>query len=276
MGSKMRAVLLSTTACLGLLAASLSAPAAPGVGKAVPIVDASWSLLLGGTLDGKWAKPAVMGRAIKGGERYRLYSLTRSLGEGVGGKATPSEVDDALNVEIKPQQDAAKHVLAVGGDWNALPRVPRVESNSVPDRVGAVRSALRSHGIRNPRVNVTQTLRVDLEGDGQDEVLISATTPNRNYVDVRYGPKTGDYSLVLLRKIGKGGVVDTLLDGEFYPRARKDAAPNVYHVAGVLDVNGDGVMEVIVDYHYYEGGGVDVYSVQGGKARKVCGGFSGV
>jgi hypothetical protein len=36
-------------------------------------------------------------------------------------------------------------------------------------------------------------------------------------------------------------------------------APNVYEIAAVLDLNGDGKLEVIVHSFYYEGGQTTIY-----------------
>jgi hypothetical protein len=41
--------------------------------------------------------------------------------------------------------------------------------------------------------------------------------------------------------------------GEVYPKPDESVAPNVYQVTAVLDLNGDGKLEVIVHSFYYEG-----------------------
>jgi len=109
-------------------------------------------------------------------------------------------------------------------------------------------------------------LRVDLDGDGEDEVLISATNyftkagrmPNKST------STAGSYSFVLLRQV-VGGVVKTkLIDGEFHVKAYSGPeghfdAPSRYEISAVLDIDGDGKMEVIVNDAYYEGGGTTIY-----------------
>jgi hypothetical protein len=44
-----------------------------------------------------------------------------------------------------------------------------------------------------------------------------------------------------------------------------------YEVAAVLDLNGDGQMEVIVHGGYYEGSGSDVFRLIGNKVDNVFG-----
>jgi hypothetical protein len=53
--------------------------------------------------------------------------------------------------------------------------------------------------------------------------------------------------------------------------AREEAsnASNLYELRGVLDVNGDGKLEVIVHSHYYEGAGTTIYDCSGGKCKAV-------
>lgn len=112
-------------------------------------------------------------------------------------------------------------------------------------------------------------LRFDLEGDGTDEVAITA----KRMVDGDPSPRigAGDYALVALRRLA-GGVVHTLLlEGEFYPEAHEFAAPNEFTLTNVLDLNGDGRMEIVVDSRYYEGFAVAVFDITAAGARGVLG-----
>jgi hypothetical protein len=109
-------------------------------------------------------------------------------------------------------------------------------------------------------VRITRILRVDLEGDGEHEVLINAT----NYFNQRdevpmQAPKRGSYSIVMLRRVASGKVQTQLVAGELYSKADASNAPNIYEIATVLDLNGDGKLEVIVHSFYYEGGETTIY-----------------
>jgi hypothetical protein len=73
------------------------------------------------------------------------------------------------------------------------------------------------------------------------------------------GAPAGSYSFVILRREVKGGVKTNLIAGEFYPKAKTFNAPSKYKVLAVLDCDGDGKMEVIVDGAYYEGGWTTIY-----------------
>ncbi len=130
--------------------------------------------------------------------------------------------------------------------------------------VEAVGDFLKAGEIADPKVRITRILRVDLEGDGEEEVLISAT----NYFSEDKSdhsaapfpeapiesPRRGSYFVVILRRIVAGKVQTQLVAGEVYPKPDEPVAPNVHQVTAVLDLNGDGKLEVIVHSFYYEGG----------------------
>ena len=79
----------------------------------------------------------------------------------------------------------------------------------------------------------------------------------------------GDYSLVFLRKEVEGKVVTSIITGEFYPVPKKFNAPSAYLIIGVLDLNGDGILEVVLSGRYYEGDWVDAYRVDGVRTTKL-------
>jgi len=63
----------------------------------------------------------------------------------------------------------------------------------------------------------------------------------------------------MLRRVVAGKVQTQLVAGEVYPKPDESVAPNVYKTAAVLDLNGDGKLEVIVHSFYYEGGQTTIY-----------------
>ena len=233
-----------------------------------PIVEAQSGYLFGATADGKWMKPEEAAKALTDETTYRIYGLTPSVGEARGGKPKPSVEDvcsDMLVVSLSPKPE--KGVIALAAPWNALPRKVQVVDPAQRVYVDAVRDFLKTKGIEQPKVKIENILRVDLDGDGEEEVLISAT----NYFQKDEGPPmrspAGGYSMVLLRRVVAGKVNTQLIEGEFYPTAypkpkEDDAsfnAPNVYKVIAVLDLDGDGKMEVFVASSYYEGEATTIY-----------------
>jgi hypothetical protein len=231
--------------------------------------------LLGASAGGQWLKPEAAAGLIPGGEQYRLYTLTGEVGNSVGSK--PAKGEDAcaetLYITLAPFPAGRGSLVAVGGPWNAMPRKLKISSPESQVYREAAAEILRSKGIDNPKVNLTQVLQVDLDGDGVEEVLVSAT----NYAEFGSGvgmtpdARAGDYSLVFLRKVVQGKVVTRIIKGEYYPKAKKFAGPAEHRVIGVLDLNGDGILEIVLSGRYYEGDWVDAYRVEGANIIKLFG-----
>jgi hypothetical protein len=145
--------------------------------------------------------------------------------------------------------------------------------------VEAVRDFLKAHGIADPKVRITRILRVDLDGDGEEEVLISATnyfTEDKSDHSAApfpeapiESPRPGSYSVVILRRVVAGKVQTELVAGEVYQKPDESVAPDVYQVTAVLDLNGDGKLEVIVHSFYYEGGQTTIYGCELDKIEAV-------
>jgi len=251
------AALLIVLALTGLGAPAQAQPSTPAPR---PIVDLNSQCLLGASQGGKWLDAEVAHKHLKGGEKYRLYNLTRYLSTVTGAKPESIGVpcEDTYNVEMPAGPKRPASVIAVGGTWNALPRVPRSESTNQQVYRSAVASILVKSGIARPRVNITQVLRVDLEGDRTDEVIVTATNRPRGLYPAA---EAGEYSMVSLRKLVKGKVETFMLEGDFQPEAVEFGAPLTHKVTAVLDLNGDGIMEIVVDSQYYEGHWSTVYQV---------------
>ena len=234
-------------------------------GELHPIIEVRTGYLFGATADGKWLKADETAKALSGGTTYQVYGLTEPLGESKGGKPKPSEEDvcsDVLTVSLSPKPE--KGVIAIAAPWNALPREPKVIDPTQKVYLDAVRDFLKTKGIEQPKVKIESILRVDLDGDGEDEVLISATNyfSKDNHLPMR--SPAGSYSMVLLRRMVADKVETQLVEGEFHPKAyvrKEDSfdAPNAYKVIATLDLDGDGKMEVVVASNYYEGEEITIY-----------------
>ena len=240
-----------------------------------PIVDVESGYLFGAISNGKWIKADKTAKSLTKNTTYRVYGLTQALGEAKGGKPKKAvgPCEETLVISLSPELEEG--VIAIAAPWNALPRKPKVIDSTQKIYVDAVREFLETKEIKQPEVKIDKILGVDLDGDGEEEVLISAT----NYFDepdrVPMRSPASSYSMVLLRRVVAGKVETQLIVGEFHPKAypkEKEEegsfdAPNAYKVAGTFDVDGDGKMEVVIHSDYYEGGETTIYRCDSKKAK---------
>lgn len=243
-----------------------------------PIVEMQSGYLFGATADGKWIKPDQAAKSMSE-MTYQVYGLTQSFGEAHGAKPKANEEDvcsDLQVVSLSPERE--KGVIALAAPWNALPRKPQVIDPTQKVYVDAVRDFLKTKGIDQPKVKIENIVRVDLDGDGEDEVLISATNYFQKEEGAPMRSPAGSYSAVLLRRVIAGKVETQVVEGEFHPKAYQEKgtdddasfdAPNVYKVVAVLDLDGDSKMEVVVTSQYYEGGATTIYRCDPKKIKEL-------
>jgi len=235
-----------------------------------PIVEMDTGYLFGGSADGKWIKAEKAAKSIKGRTSFRVFGLTREIGKATGDKPRPAEADvcaDILKVSLASAPKGG--VVALSAPWNAVPRKPQIVGPMQQIYVDAVREFLESRRMSEPKVKITRILRVDLDGDGAEEVLINATNYFTDDGDVPMDTAApGSYSVVLLRRVVAGKVETELIAGEFYVKDESSPA-HLFEIRGVFDLNGDGKLEVIIHSHYYEGSGTTIYDCSRGKCQAV-------
>lgn len=223
-------------------------------------------LLLGGWRGGTWQAdrdvktpwPARW-QAFTLGQGVRQTSLGASKAEGDGPCA------ETLFTTMKPTLKARRvgeFQVLVPTAVKAQLRPVTVLANNNAVYSAIVQKELVKLGFRNPPVKINSVVRVDLDGNGTQEVLIEASNIGlQHFYPAGPSEKGGQYSVVLLRYVRSGQVFTTVLAKDIQVKAVTQAEIDArgasvmtrFGIAGVLDVNGDGRMEVVLAAAYYEG-----------------------
>ncbi len=238
--------------------------------QVVPILDLKARGLLGGVIDGKFVPAETAFKALEKNQKYGIFSLG-------GGRST-----DDLSITINAPRDRGpcndfysisreteiEPGVAVGANanWNVLPQAMSKISLTDKTYLNIVSNILKSKGLPRSKARLEQALRVDLEGDGVDEVVLTASSFRGN---MKPAAKTGDYSFVVVRKIIAGKVKNILLGGTYIKKSVEFGAPSRFELSGVADLDGDGQMEIVIYTEYYEGSGAWVTQIKDGKEVEV-------
>lgn len=233
----------------------------------VPIMSAYY--LIGGAQNGKWLTAEKVAPQIKSLTEMRTIDLDgigkspltlKNIGEEYG--ACPEN----KVFEFTPELESG---IAVGANanWNLMPRSPKTINASDPTYRRIAADFLKIKKIARSKIVLSRILQIDLEGDGQNEILMTGNFYRKGMMEMQ---TAGDYSFALLRKIVNGKAQNILLEGEFFTGSAGDyAPPNEREIAAVADLNGDGKMEIVLHSFYYEGSWEQVFEITGGKAVKV-------
>lgn len=232
----------------------------------VPIIDVKVSGLLGGVQNGKWLDAKTTFEMLKGEESYSLFGITGKVGEltaTVESPDVPCEEFYYAKTELDVKQGIG---IGTGRDWNVVPRVPKAISLTDKTYLKIVSDILRSKGLPTAKARIEQAVRVDIDGDGVDEVLLTAGSYIGN---IQPSANAGNYSFVLLRKIVAGKVKNIMIAEEYVKKKIDFGAPSRFEVSAIADLNGDGKMEFVLYGEYYEGSEAGVYEIKGDKAVEV-------
>lgn len=215
-----------------------------------------------------WRDDAQSRAALYPGTRWQSFGLN---GPGRGfttGAIAPPDVPVGIVAPARqelPQSDEMIAIANVG--LSAQPRLPRAQNLDQPLYQKAAAQLLCARGLDVQSASLHQLLRVDLNGDGTEEVLMAA----RSRPDFGATPETraGDYTLTALRFVDGGKVKTVPLDVEVATKNVAFGAPNDSDILACVDVDGDGKMEIIVSTGYYEGWGFEVWQFDGHAVKRV-------
>lgn len=217
-------------------------------------------LLLGGVSRDEWLTPDESVERFSGEVTYSLHSLEQEYKYFLWGK-TPEFQRTCENYTVGTDAglDEAGFVTVVDG-WDITKRDAVDLTANAQDYQHFVARWLALEGVDEPQPGTLQIFRLDLEDDRDDEIFISAT----HLDDSQHTTKAGDYSVILMLKVIGNDVITKLVVGDVYRSQEPEITfPRTYSLANFIDLNQDGVLEVVVNIQQWEGFGAIVFQIDG-------------
>jgi hypothetical protein len=195
---------------------------------------------------------------VSGGEDYQVAFLgVEAVTTGGGQEALCEPLNNpgvALEDEELLGDFPGPYGVAISAPWELVPHLAEEIEDGDGSNSAFAREVLAGFGLDVPEPPIKQLLRVDLEGDGVNEIIVVAE-------DVTEGlfAEVGDYSLAFLRKTVGGSIQDIVLGESVITDESQLPLVYSFSVGAVADLNGDAKMEIVVSSAYYEGLGVEVW-----------------
>lgn len=222
-------------------------------------VIATADFVVGGILDGQWVSAKALVDKVDVA-MYDVYSLSGKQSEVTGDAIIESfEPGEGIHIPFD-ETEKFKDVLYISGSQSTYYR--EVKELSIHNEIylNIIKGILSEKQIESEPI-VKRIIKFDMEGDGVDEVLIAAS--NIDFSKGLAGEKN-EYSFVILRKIIDNEVKTYYLAEAFYTEDPdmengKFSLAYDYNILGILDLNGDGITEIILKGNYYEGEWSEVF-----------------
>ncbi len=276
-----RRVSVATT-CLMLLLAPIDARdswASDMFRPTIAVTPEGLTCVLGGGLDGEMVDAITITPLMTHKQEYTLLSVkgASDLVLSIGRPAEESKEDDGCagtfqqELTLRPNNLGDYQVAVLGKGTDLKQTLPRkIELLKLTDPVyqKMIADYLEKGGLKNPQVTIRQLVKTDLDNDGIDEIVLNASNTERDLA------RKGEYSVVLVHK-GSGTTTKLYEVLSDITTEDSDDPSDVWEntIAGIVDIDGDGVMEIVVYSSFYFGDAWQVLRLKDGTVDQplVCG-----
>lgn len=261
-------------------------------------------VLLGGFIKGQWVNaenhqnnPLYHKYHIWGGSEWSVYSFNGNKSEGIVCAIHGEHEGEFEETEHEPPNLAIFDIQKLDGNlkfgsaqfaidcvWNPVPRQAAVLPTDDEASLALVQNWLQQKGLPTSHASVVQAFRVDLDGDGQNELLVCAQnilTPGKteatdwkpDFPLPKQAPvksSRGQYSVILLGKdMQDADKTQAIPLVQFLALGNVRQAPRLHKLCYFADLNGDGTLEIIAGERQGKGLRYAVYTSQGKCVIKV-------
>ena len=231
------------------------------------VYQSTFFLLLGGVSQETWLAPDISVSRFSGETTYSLHSFAQEAKYFLWGKSpefSPTCQSYLVNTDAALEEPGFVGVI---DGWQITKRpVNELSTDGIYQQ--ALTDWLTTEEVSDPQVDSIHVYRVDLEGDGTDEVFISATHLDGS----QHTTKAGDYSVILMRQVVGNEAVTRLVAGDLYQSQNPEITfPRTYSLTNFIDLNQDGILEVVVEIQKWEGYGALVFQIDDGDVIQALG-----
>lgn len=203
-----------------------------------------------GNWDGQQWVQWNRGQEPPGGDEYTVVRLDGPVGTQTG-RVGPNTCGPAgePTIELGLAADQVEYQptpVGIAGVADPLPRSADVLDPGAAVYQQATADMAGSLGIDGGDPDVKQVVRADLDGDGTDEVLVAAERPGDGSTLL-----ANDVAILFVRRVDGSAERADLVIG-MYPGLEEAPGSDAYRISAIADLNGDGVMEVVVRSFAYE------------------------
>ena len=167
-----------------------------------------------------------------------------------------------------PESIDTDDLFGISGDWDPMPRLPR-SLNPTSEAFANLTAKFVPEDLRqNDLCKVIKAISIDLEGDGTDETILAMKVRGAVWDYAAGTPVMGAAWMVAAIRDGESNYLGGIIVSESAPAPSPE-----WQLVGMdmfpVDVNGDGVIEIVIHEKYYEAEQFYVYSVGETQSEKL-------